>query len=109
VREGWKYGTMDFFGCHTFDFYGLGQVLFYIAQIHLRNVVKRKWETENDNVTFPTLKILLKKYQYSIQGGLCNVRHIQCPNPNNHPYGLFNSSGLKNVQDNFGPPQIEES
>jgi hypothetical protein len=55
------------------------------------------------------LEILSKNNQHSIQGGLCNVGYIQGHSPNNHPYGLFTSSGVEEHAYNFGPPDIEVS
>ncbi len=75
----------------------------------MRNIAKGKWETTNDIMTFPTLEVLPKNDQYSIQGGLCSARYIWGHSLNNHPYGLFTSSGVEEHVYNFGPPHIEVS
>lgn len=87
-----------------FWLFWVNQVLFHRTQLPLRNIAKGKWETENYIVTFPTLEVLPKNNQYSLQGGLCYVGYIRGHSSNNHPYGLFTSSGVEEHAYNFGPP-----
>jgi hypothetical protein len=48
--------------------------------------------------------------QYSIKGGLYNVKYTQCQySPNYYDYGLFVSSGVVEHAYNFLPPHIEVS
>jgi hypothetical protein len=55
----------------------------------------------------PNFGSFTKKNQYSIPSGFCTIRYIWGHSPNNHPYGLFTSSGVEEHAYNFGPPHIE--
>jgi hypothetical protein len=100
---------MDFYGSHNASFLWVSFILLYIAQLHLRNLVKNTWKIETNSLIFFFLKNIYKKYQCSQNGGLYNVRYIQCHSQKHNCYEFFSISGVGEHAYNFEPPIIKIS
>jgi hypothetical protein len=93
---------MDFYGSCNASFIWVSLILLYIAQIHLRNLAKNRWKTETNS-----LKTNYQKNQCSLNGGLYNVRYIQCHSQKHNCYEFFSISGVGEHAYNFEPPLIQ--
>jgi uncharacterized protein YjaZ len=91
LRVGWKHIIMEFYGSHSNNYSKLIKLL-YTTRMQLKNLAKKDEKLKNIFQSSQFWKKYTKKLQYSIKGGLCNVKHIQCHCPKYYDDQLFASN-----------------